>query len=73
MSRLDSKIDTLDAKIGSKIEALNAKMDRKFDNVHADLKQIDSKVSNLEGQITQMGRSNIVPFSPHHKGDAQEN
>lgn len=73
MNRMDAKFALMDAKIDSKLNALEEKMDRKFDSVHAEIRHLDSKISNIEGQITQMTRSNIVPFNHPPKNDAKEN
>ena len=62
MNRMDAKFSSMEAKI-----------DRKFDNIHSEIRHLDSKISNIEGQITQMTRSNIVPFNHPPRDDAKEN
>lgn len=55
---LMSRLDGFKKDISDKIEALQK-----------DINRIDSKVSNIEGQITQMTRPNVVPIQRHQVED----
>ncbi len=54
MTRLDHTKNELKAEIRD--------LDKKIEGLRKDINRIDSKVSNIEGQITQMTRPNVTPI-----------
>ena len=67
-SRADRRSDALESKIESSSKSLNDKIE----SLQKDLNHIGSKVSNIEGQITQMTRPSIIPISRHPEEDIKE-
>ena len=65
--KLDKKVDHLDQKIDSISHHLDKKLDTKCDKLEADIAAVrkdvnrnTSHLSNIEGQITQLTRPNII-------------
>lgn len=58
---LMSRLDDFKKDLSAKIEALQK-----------DVNRVDSKVSNIEGQITQMTRPNVIPIRPHGDDSIQD-
>ena len=65
IKELDKKIETEIRGLDKKFETEIRELDKKFEGLQKDLNRIDSKVSNIEGQITQMTRPNIIPIQRH--------
>gem|GEM_PF-6380991 len=63
--RIELTHRSLDEKIESSKQELKGEIreqDKKMDSLQKDINRIDSKVSNIEGQITQMTRPNVIPI-----------
>ena len=69
-SRLDSKIDALDTKVGTKIDALDTKFDKKFDALDtkfdkkfdalgSDVTDVRERLARIEGHL--MGPGSVTP------------
>ena len=81
IEKLDAKIDQTAKDLRKDIKLLDNKFETKFDLLQKDLAQVNSRISNIEGQITQMTRPNVIRIEredlhgKHHdnEGDALEN
>ena len=61
----DKKIDSLQKELKMEIR----EQDKKIDSLQKDLNSIHSKISNIEGQITQMTRPNVIPIQRYQIDD----
>jgi len=71
-SEFKSDIKDIETKIETKIDSLDKKIEAKFDSIQKEQSHILAKISNIEGQITQM-RPNILPFPKEKEEDVKEN
>ena len=76
MSRLDTlkkdlegKIEVTQKNLNDKIEVTQKNLNDKIEGLQKDINRIDSKVSNIEGQITQMTRPKVLPIQRHQTDD----
>ena len=46
----------------SRLDGVKKDLIEKIEGLQKDINRVDSKVSNIEGQITQMTRPNVVPI-----------
>ncbi|MBF5059280.1 hypothetical protein [Candidatus Neptunochlamydia vexilliferae] len=70
ISRLDGLRKELKNEIKASEQTLRVEirdLDKKIDAVEKDVHQVYSKVSNIEGQILQMTRPNIIPITRHQE------
>ena len=66
---LNDKIDLTSKTLNDKIESNIKSLSDKIEGLQKDINRIDSKVSNIEGQITQMTRPNIIPIKKYRDED----
>ena len=66
---LMSRLDTLKKDLEGKIEVTQKNLNDKIEGLQKDINRIDSKVSNIEGQITQMTRPKVLPIQKHQTDD----
>lgn len=62
-----SRLDSFRKDLNDKVEASTRSLSDKIEALQKDINRIDSKVSNIEGQITQMTRPNIVPIKKRYQ------
>ena len=55
----------------SRLDSLRKDLNDKMEALQKDINRINSKVSNIEGQITQMTRPNIVPIKRRHREEEE--
>ncbi|MBF5059372.1 hypothetical protein [Candidatus Neptunochlamydia vexilliferae] len=64
---LNNKIENVVDKAKKELKSEIKDLDKKIDAVEKDVHQVYSKVSNIEGQMIQMTRPNIIPITRHHE------
>jgi predicted nucleic acid-binding Zn-ribbon protein len=64
---LMSRLDSFRKDLNDKVEASTRSLSDKIEALQKDINRIDSKVSNIEGQITQMTRPNIVSIKKRYQ------
>ncbi|MBF5059083.1 hypothetical protein [Candidatus Neptunochlamydia vexilliferae] len=71
---LNDNIDATNKALNEKIEASKKELkseikdlDKKIDAVEKDVNRVYSKVSNIEGQMMQMTRPNVIPITRHQE------
>jgi len=69
---LMSRLDSFKKELNDKIDASNKNLNDKIEALQQDINRVDSKVSNIEGQITQMTRPNIVPIDQKQSGSPND-
>jgi len=63
---LMSRLDSFRKDLNDKVETSTRSLSDKIEALQKDINRIDSKVSNIEGQITQMTRPNIVSIKKRY-------
>ena len=53
----------------TRLDNFKKEINDKIEDLQKDINRIDSKVSNIEGQITQMTRPNIIPIKKYRDED----
>lgn len=61
-----SRLDSFRKDLNDKVETSTRSLSDKIEALQKDINRIDSKVSNIEGQITQMTRPNIVSIKKRY-------
>ena len=64
---LMNRLDAFRRELSDKIDTSNKALTEKIDGLEKDVNRVFSKVSNIEGQITQMTRPNIIPIERHQE------
>ena len=77
---LNDKIESSNKSLNDKIESSKKELkleirdlDKKIEGLQKDINQINSNVSNIEGQITQMTRPKFIPIDRLPDQDIKEN
>ena len=68
---LMSRLDSFRKDLNDKVEASTRSLSDKIEALQKDINRIDSKVSNIEGQITQMTRPNIVSIKKRYQEEEE--
>jgi len=68
---LMSRLDSFRKDLNDKVEASTRSLSDKIESLQKDINRIDSKVSNIEGQITQMTRPNIVSIKKRYQEEEE--
>ena len=66
---LNDKIEVTQKNLNDKIEVTQKNLNDKIEGLQKDINRIDSKVSNIEGQITQMTRPKVLPIQRNQTDD----
>lgn len=66
---LMTRLDNFKKDLSDKIDTVNRSLSDKIEALQKDINRVDSKVSNIEGQITQMTRPNVIPIKRHQADD----
>jgi septal ring factor EnvC (AmiA/AmiB activator) len=68
---LVSRLDSFRKDLNDKVETSTRSLSDKIEALQKDINRIDSKVSNIEGQITQMTRPNIVSIKKRYQEEEE--
>jgi len=60
--KFEVKFSVFESKFSTEISRIEAKFDAKIDSLQRENAKIFAKISNIEGQITQMTRPKVIPF-----------